>query len=85
MFNLREFAVLGEDFIVIGDGRLKLSESAEGMWGGCSESGGICARLGLGVDFRALAAVIGEGDRGRLWQSVQPSRKRVTASRGRKA
>ena len=55
------------------------------MWGGCSESGGICARLGLGVDFRALAAVIGEGDRGRLWQSVQPSRKRVTASRGRKA
>jgi hypothetical protein len=57
--------VLGEDFTEMGDGRLKLSESAEGVRGGCSRSEGICARLGLGADFRALAAVIGEGDRGR--------------------
>lgn len=77
--------MLGEDFIVMGDGRLKLSESAEGVWGGGSESDGIRGRLGLGADFRALAAVIGEGERGRRWQSVQPSKKRVTASRGRKA
>lgn len=50
---------------MMGEGRLKLSELAEGVWGGRSESDGICVRLGLGVDFRALAAVIGEGDRGR--------------------
>ena len=50
--------MLGEDFTVTGDGRLKLSPSADGVWGGCSKSDGICARLGLGADFRALAAVI---------------------------
>lgn len=69
----------------MGDGRLKISEPAEGVGGGCSRSEGICAILRLGADFRALAAVIGEGDRGRRWQSVQPSRNRVTASRGRNA
>lgn len=57
--------MLGEDFIVMGEGRLKLSQSEEGVWCGGSESDGICVRLGLGADFRALAAVIGEGDRGR--------------------
>jgi hypothetical protein len=51
--------------MLIGDGRLKLSESAEGVWGGGSESDGICVRLGLEADFRALVAVIGEGERGR--------------------
>jgi hypothetical protein len=56
--------VLGEDFIEMGDGKLKLSQS-EGVRCGSSESDGICVRLGLGADFRALAAVIGEGERGR--------------------
>lgn len=37
--------------------------------------------LGLGVGSRDA----GEGERGRLWHSVHPSRKRVTASLGRNA
>lgn len=37
--------------------------------------------LGLGVG----SSEAGDGDRGRRWHSVQPSRKRVTASLGRNA
>lgn len=52
--------------------------------GGCRGAAEGVGSVGLGLGV-GRTETGGEGERGCFWHSVQPSRKRVTASRGRKA
>lgn len=51
--------------------------------GNIDDDGAVRGSVGLGLGVGKTEA--GDGERGCFWHSVQPSRKRVTASRGRNA
>lgn len=69
--------VVGVDILwAKGVERSCVAKGIKGVWGSWGRVG-----LGLGVGRTDT----GDGDRGCFWHSVQPRRKRVTASLGKKA